>query len=79
MRDSASPTSFRPAFSPSLSNSLTPSKLTWAIAGRSSTTTTMTLPSASMRTSRKKPVAYSALIDALAPASVRRSPTRTGR
>ena len=46
----------------SVSNSLLPTNVDRAIAGRSCTATISTSPCASRRTSRKKPVAYSALI-----------------
>ena len=49
------------------------------IVGRSETTTTRTSPCASMRTSRKKPVAYSALTASATFCSSIRSPTLIGR
>ncbi|MNS89448.1 hypothetical protein D3C72_1234620 [compost metagenome] len=58
-RPSVRPTSRMAFFIASLSNSLVPRKSTFAIVGRSSTTTTRTLPLASRRTSLKRPSANS--------------------
>jgi hypothetical protein len=60
-------------------NSLKPLKSIWATAGRSSTSTTRTSPSASRRTSLKKPVAYSARSACWAVSWVSLSPTLTGK
>ena len=79
MRDSPSPISFNALVSVSLSNSLVPENSTAPIAGRSSTVTTSTSPSASTLTSLKKPVAYSDLMAAAPLSSVKVSPTLTGR
>ena len=71
--------SFSAFFSVSLSNSFMPVKSIGEIAGRSSTMTTSTSLSTSMRTSLKKPVAYSAFSAAVAFSSLNVSPTLTGR
>jgi len=59
-RPSPSPTSRSDFSSTSFSNSFMPTKSMLAMIGRSSTITTTTLPSMSMRTSLKRPVANSA-------------------
>ena len=79
IRPSAMPISLSALTITSFSNSFIPTKSICAMAGRSCTTTTMTPPSTSIRTSLKKPVAKSALIDAAAFSSVSVSPTLTGR
>ncbi len=57
MRASAMPTSFSAFLTVSVSNSLLPTNVSELIVGRSSTVTTRMSPCASMRTSRKNPVA----------------------
>ena len=63
----------------SAGNSFMPTKSICAIAGRSATETTTTLPSTSTRTSVKSPVAKSARIASAARSSVIVSPTLIGR
>ena len=79
MRASAKPTSASDLSTLADSNSRIPLKEIAAIAGRSSTMTTTTSFSTSIRTSRKKPVPYSARTACVACSSVKRSPTLTGR
>ena len=79
MRDSAMPMSFSAFFSVSLSNSLVPTMSIWLIVGRSWTITSSTSSCTSRRTSRKKPVANSALTACAAFSSSTRSPTLIGR
>jgi hypothetical protein len=57
MRASAIPTSFNAFLIVSVSNSLLPTNVSELMVGRSCTVTSSTSPCASMRTSRKKPVA----------------------
>ena len=79
MRASASPISFSAFFSVSVSNSLLPVMSTLLIVGRSWTTTRSTPSCTSSRTSRKKPVAKSALTAAATFSSSIVSPTLIGR
>ena len=77
-RPSANPTSRMAFCKASLSNSLVPTNSTLAMVGRSSTTTTSTLPFASRRTSLKSPNANKARIAAAPLSSLYSSPTRIG-
>ncbi len=79
MRASAMPTSFSAFLIVSVSNSLLPTNVSELMVGRSCTVTTSTSPCASMRTSRKKPVAYSAFTACATFSSSTRSPTLIGR
>ena len=79
MRASATPISFSAFFSVSESNSLFPVISTLLIVGRSWTTTTSTVSSTSSLTSRKNPVANSALTAAATFSSSTVSPTLIGR
>ena len=77
-RPSARPTSRMAFCRVSLSNSLVPAKFTSAMVGRSSTTTTSTLPLASRRMSLNSPSANSERIAAAPLSSSYWSPTRSG-
>jgi hypothetical protein len=79
MRASATPISFSAFLSVSESNSLFPVISTLLIVGRSWTTTRSTLSSTSSLTSRKNPVANSALTAAATFSSSTVSPTLIGR
>ena len=79
MRASAIPISRSAFLTVSVSNSLLPTKVRELIVGRSCTDTTRMSPCASMRTSRKKPVAYSAFTACATFSSSTRSPTLIGR
>ena len=79
IRASARPMSFSAFLIVSVSNSLLPTNVSELIVGRSCTATTSTSPSRSSRTSRKKPVAYSAFTAADSFSSSTRSPTLIGR
>ena len=79
MRASAMPISLSAFLTVSVSNSLLPTNVSELMVGRSCTDTTRMSPCASMRTSRKKPVAYSAFTACATFSSSTRSPTLIGR
>ena len=79
IRDSLTPISRSAFLTVSVSNSLLPTNVSDEIVGRSCTITTSTSPWRSRRTSRKKPVAYSALTASEIFWSSTRSPDLIGR